>query len=321
MNLEKIVTPLKTLWRFDYETHMKALKDLYEVAKKEQWNAATDIPWDLETDPATVGNLVGRDQDPIEELDFIQALSKDRKVELDKRRSAWLLSQFLHGEQGAMLCAAQLVEAVPDMDGKLYASTQVIDEARHVEVFSKYINRLDKVYPIMPNLKTLLNAVLQADLWQMKCVGMQVIAEGLAMGSFKMVRQSTGDEVLRKVVELTAQDEARHVSYGLIYMQDELPRMNEADRDQIEDFAWTAVNLVGGRQAGAAGGQPLLQILDEIGVDTAGAVKEMQEKFSDPKAFASRPNPVRDYVVPNLQRIGLITERTASNYRELGIEV
>ncbi len=321
MNLEEIVTPLKTLWRFDYETHMKALKDLYEVAKKEQWNAATDIPWDLETDPATVGNLSGRDQDPIEELDVIQALSKDRKVELDKRRSAWLLSQFLHGEQGAMLCAAQLVEAVPDMDGKLYASTQVIDEARHVEVFARYINRLDKVYPIMPNLKTLLNAVLQADLWQMKCVGMQVIAEGLAMGSFKMVRQSTGDEVLRKVVELTAQDEARHVSYGLIYMQDELPRMNEKDRDRIEDFAWTAVDLVGGRQARAAGGEPLLQILDEIGVDTAAAVKEMQEKFSDPKAFASRPSPIRDYVVPNLQRIGLITERTAANYRDLGMEV
>jgi hypothetical protein len=122
-------------------------------------------------------------------------------------------------------------------------------------------------------------------------------------------------------VELTAQDEARHVSYGLIYMQDELPRMNEADRDRIEDFAWTAVDLVGGRQAGAAAGEPLLQILDEIGVDTAAAVTEMQEKFSDPKTLASRPNPVRDYVVPNLRRIGLVTDRTASNYRELGMEV
>jgi hypothetical protein len=321
VTLEEIVTPLKTIWRFDYETHMKALKDLYEIAKKEQWNAATDIPWDLETDPAAVGNLSGRDQDPLEELSFIRELPKDRKIELDKRRSAWLLSQFLHGEQGAMLCASQLVEAVPDMDGKLYAATQVIDEARHVEVFAKYINRLDRVYPIMPNLKTLLNAVLQADLWQMKCVGMQVIAEGLAMGSFKMVRQSTDDEVLRRIVELTAQDEARHVSYGLIYMQDELPRMNEKDRDRIEDFAWTAVDLMAGRQAAAAGGGPLLQIFDELGVDTAAAVVEMREKFSDPKAFASRPSPVRDYVIPNLQRIGLITERTEANYRELGIEV
>ena len=129
MNLEEIVTPLKTLWRFDYEPHLKALRDLYEIAKKQQWNAATDIPWELETDPAAVGNLNGRDHDPLEKLDFIQALSPDKKVELDKRRSAWLLSQFLHGEQGAMLCAGQLVEAVPDIDGKLYASTQVIASA------------------------------------------------------------------------------------------------------------------------------------------------------------------------------------------------
>ena len=321
MHLEEIVTPLKTLWRFDYEPHLKALRDLYEIAKKQQWNAATDIPWELETDPAAVGNLNGRDHDPLEKLDFIQALSPDKKVELDKRRSAWLLSQFLHGEQGAMLCAGQLVEAVPDMDGKLYASTQVIDEARHVEVFAQYIKRLDKIYPIMPNLKTLLNAVLQADLWQMKCVGMQVIAEGLAMGSFKMVMKSTGDEVLRKIVELTAQDEARHISYGLIYMKDELPRMPEPDRDRIEDFAWTAVDLISGRQAAAARGGPLFEILGELGVDTDAALQEMREKFSDPKQFASRPNPVRDYVIPNLQRIGLITERTASNYRELGLEI
>ena len=321
MSLEEIVTTVKTLWRFDYEPHVKALRDLYEVAKREQWNAATDIPWELETDPARVGNLNGRDNDPLEELDFVKALPADKRVELDKRRSAWLLSQFLHGEQGAMLCASQLVEAVPDMDGKLYASTQVIDEARHVEVFARYIHRLDKIYPIMPNLKTLLNAVLQADLWQMKCVGMQVIAEGLAMGSFKMVRASTEDEVLKRIVELTAQDEARHVSYGLIYMKDELKRMPEPDRDRIEDFAWTAVDLIGGRQAAATGAGPLFQMLGELGVDTGAALKEMQEKFGDPKQLASRPNPIRDYVIPNLQRINLITERTAPNYRELGIQL
>jgi hypothetical protein len=321
MSLEQIVTTVKTLWRFDYEPHVKALRDLYEVAKKEQWNAATDIPWELETDPAKVGNLSGRNNDPLEELSFIKALPAHKRVELDKRRSAWLLSQFLHGEQGAMLCASQLVEAVPDMDGKLYASTQVIDEARHVEVFARYIRRLDQIYPIMPNLKTLLNAVLEADLWQMKCVGMQVIAEGLAMGSFKMVRASTEDEVLKRIVELTAQDEARHVSYGLIYMKDELERMSEPDRDRIEDFAWTAVNLIGGREAVGTRAGPLFQMLGELGVDTGAALQEMQEKFGDPKLLAARPNPIRDYVIPNLQRINLITERTAPNYRELGIQL
>ena len=189
-SLEEIVAPMKTLWNFDYDPHVKALRDLYEIAKKEQWNAATDIPWDLETDPAEIGSTGRsgtRTRSP--SMEFIQALPDDKKLELSKRRAAWMLSQLLHGEQGAMLCAAQLVEAVPDMDGKFYASTQVIDEARHVEVFARYIDRLDRVYPMMPGLKSLLNAVLTADLWQMKCVGMQVIAESLALGSFKMIKE------------------------------------------------------------------------------------------------------------------------------------
>ncbi|MCU0667846.1 MAG: ferritin-like domain-containing protein [Myxococcota bacterium] len=319
MSLEEIVTTVKTLWRFDYEPHVKALRDLYEVAKREQWNAATDIPWELESDPAAVGTLFPRDQDPLNELDFIQNLPAQTRVELNKRRSAWLLSQFLHGEQGAMMCASQLVEAVPDMDGKLYAATQVIDEARHVEVFARYITRLDKIYPIMPNLKTVLNAVLEADLWQMKCVGMQVIAEGLAMGSFKMMREATGDEVLRRVVELTSQDEARHVSYGLIYMREELARMDEASRNRIEDFAWTAVDLLAGRRNAAGNVPPLFHMMGELGLDTGALLKEVQEKFGDPRRFADRPNPVRDYVIPNLQRINVITERTAPNYRALGL--
>ena len=179
-----------------------------------------------------------------EPYDFVKALPKEKQIELAKRRSAHLLSTFLHGEQGAMMICGQLVEVVPDMDGKLYASTQVIDEARHVEVFHRYIKRLDRIYPIMPGLKALLNAVLTADLWQMKCVGMQVIAESLAMGSFKTMLAITRDEVFKRILTLTAQDEARHVSYGLIYMKDAIPKMNEPDRDRLEDFAFTAMTML-----------------------------------------------------------------------------
>ncbi len=319
MQLEEIITPIKTLWRFDYDQNVKPLRDLYELAKKEQWNAATDVPWDLETDPAEVGTLAGSGSDPLLDLDFIRELPSEKKIELAKRRSAWQLSQFLHGEQGAMLCAGQLVEAVPDMDGKLYASTQVIDEARHVEVFHRYIQRLDRVYPIMPGLKSLLNAVLSADLWQMKCVGMQVIAESLAMGSFKMMKEGTHDELLRKIVELTAQDEARHVSYGLIYMKEELPRMDAAKRDEVEDFALAGVSLLASPESERQNGSPMFEIFEELGIDLKRAAVELQERFSDPEVRKSMPNPFRDYVYPQLKRIDLITDRTADAYEEMGI--
>ncbi len=319
MSFETIDTTVKTLWRFDYDMNIKPLRDLYEVAKREQWNAATDIPWEIKTDPAEVGDMIN--SPGVEPFDFVKALPTEKQIELAKRRSAHLLSNFLHGEQGAMMICGQLVEVVPDMDGKLYASTQVIDEARHVEVFHRYIQRLGRIYPIMPGLKALLNAVLTADLWQMKCVGMQVIAESLAMGSFKTMMKITNDEVFRRVVELTAQDEARHVSYGLIYMKDEIPKMNERDRDRLEDFAWTAMTLLAttpqlrdGKQA-----DPMAVVFEGLGIDPKRAESEMLSRMSDPEFVKAQPNPFRDYAYPQLERVGLLTERTLSKYRDAGL--
>jgi len=319
MDFEAIDTTVRALWRFDYDTNIKPLRDLYEVAKKEQWNAATDIPWEIESDPSEVGDMSDPNAEP---FDYVKALPKEKQIELSKRRSAHLLSQFLHGEQGAMMICGQLVEVVPDMDGKLYASTQVIDEARHVEVFHRYIQRLDRVYPLMPGLKALLNAVLTADLWQMKCVGMQVIAESVAMGSFKTMKEITRDEVLRKVFELTAQDEARHVSYGLIYMKDEIPKMNERDRDRLEDFAWTAMTLLATTPQLQEGGQranPMEEIFNGLGIDPKKAEDELASRYRDPEFVKAQPNPFRDYAYPQLKRIGIITERTASKYQEAGL--
>jgi hypothetical protein len=317
MSLEEIITPIRILWRFDYDSNLKTLRDLYEVAKKEQWNAATDVPWDLEIDRG--GDILDPRQDVLRTFDFVRALPEEKQTELAVRRAAWTLSQFLHGEQGALLCCGQLVDAVPDIDGKLYAATQVIDEARHVEVFHRYIQRLDRVYPIDSTLQAVINAILEADLWQMKCVGMQVIVEGLAMGSFKIMREGTCDELLKRIVELTAQDEARHVSYGLIYMKEELPRMPEADRDRVEDFAIGAVEAMVGQRRGGMMAQT--ELFGDLGIDAEAAAKELREKFGSREFRASRPNAFRDYVVPQLTRIDLITERTAPRYRELGFEL
>ena len=318
MPVDELLTQVRTVWKFDYETNQKALRDLYEIAKKEQWNAAVDIPWELEID--TSGDILDPLQDQSRQLDVVNALPPDKQTQLRIRNAAWILSQFLHGEQGALLCCGQLVEAVPDIDGKLYAATQVVDEARHVEVFHRYIERLDRVYPIDPTLQAVLNQILQADLWQMKCVGMQVIVEGLAMGAFKIMKQDSNDELLRKIVELTAQDEARHVSYGLIYMKDELPRMSDPDRERVEDFAFAAVEALSGRRPGT-GFTSQVALFQEVGIEPGEVVAELQQKMSDPEFLARQPDAFRDYVMPQLVRLGIITDRTAPKYRELGFAV
>ncbi|MEN8184907.1 MAG: ferritin-like domain-containing protein [Myxococcota bacterium] len=319
MSLEEILTPIRTLWRFDYDSNVKALRDLYEVAKKQQWNAAEDVPWELEIEAE--GDILDPRQDPLRQFDFFKALPEAKQKEIAIRRAAWTLSQFLHGEQGALLCCGQLVEAVPDIDGKLYAATQVVDEARHVEVFHRYIQRLDRVYPISPALQGVINAILKADLWQMKCVGMQVIVEGLAMGAFKIMKEGTRDELLKQIVTLTARDEARHVSYGLIYMKEELPRMPDPEREQIEDFAYSAVKALASPGAGARGGPQQMAVFQEAGVDLEEARRELATKWGDPVFRAQQPNAFRDYVLPQLGRLGIITERTAPKYRELGFEL
>ena len=318
MPVEELVTQLTTLWKFDYEPKVKALHDLYEIAKREQWNAATDIDWTLEIDKE--GDILAQPQDPTRELDCVLALPEKKRQQLAISNASWILSQFLHGEQGALLCCGQLVEAVPDIDGKLYAATQVVDEARHVEVFHRYIKRLDRVYPIDATLQAVINQILEADMWQMKCVGMQVIVEGLAMGSFKIMKEESNDELLRSIVELTAQDEARHVSYGLIYMKDELPRMADPDRDRVEDFAYAAVEALSGRKPGT-GMNSQIELFQEVGLNVAEVAAELMEKIRDPEFLAKQPDAFRDYVMPQLTRLGIVSERTAPKYRALGFEV
>ena len=110
---------------------------------------------------------------------------------MSRRSAAFMLSNFLHGEQGALMVAAQLVNAVPHMDGKFYAATQTLDEARHVEVFAAFIRKLDEVQPIAPALKKLLDGVLEAPSWLVKAVGMQVVTEGIALYSFRDMRNQT----------------------------------------------------------------------------------------------------------------------------------
>jgi hypothetical protein len=139
------------------------------------------------------------------------------------------------------------------------------------------------------------------------------------MGAFKLMKEGTKDDLLRQIVEYTANDEARHVSYGLIYMKDELPRMPDPERDELEDFAFTAVSAMVGRQG--VGGISQLGLLQEVGIDRDAAIAEMRQKLADPAFRARQPSAFRDYVMPQLLKLGIVTERTAPKYRELGLVV
>ncbi len=316
----KIETTCPTVWKFEYESTDTELDDLYELAKKNQWNVTTDINWDrpIRSD----ADILDRGENVLSRSKFFSSLSKQTQSELMANQAAFTLSQFLHGEQGALLCCGQLVDTVPDVQGKLYAATQVMDEARHVEVFHKYLKKLDRSYPITAGLKSVLDAILTAETWQAKCVGMQIMGESLAMGAFRNMLVTAQDPLLRDIVQLTSRDEARHVSFGIIALQDELPNLSEEERNGLEDFAFTALTLLTGR--GGDGRVPegtarATQPIADAGLDPAEVLKALAEENADDLMPAVRSRSLfRDYVIPNLERVGLVSDRLRPQYLEAG---
>ena len=159
------------IFTWDYEKGRRpALNRLYEKAKTSQWNGETDLPWDTDVDQEAVvvnnatqnmgGLMMGIDESVIAGTPF-EHWGQDEWIKVGVETQNWTLSQFMHGEQGALLCTAKIVETVPWIDAKYYASTQVMDEARHVEVFARYLDtKLSGHYPINAHLKLLLDDIV-----------------------------------------------------------------------------------------------------------------------------------------------------------------
>ena len=329
-HLDDIRVEFDTLYTWDHDRSRDGLTRLYEKAKRAQWNVSDDLDWSTPVDPwrlialqaEATGIPPGFPGRALAEIPGspVADWDEDRWIDFAVHSQCASLSQFLHGEQGAALCCGHLVEVVPDIDAKYYAATQVVDEARHVEVFHEYIGRLDRVYPMMPGLKALINAVLTAEMWQMKCLGMQVIAESMAMGAFKMMKASTGDLVWRRVLELTERDEPRHVSFGLIYLKEELEGLSEQDQIALEDFALAGLGLLMSPANLEQSGRYLFDIMGEVGIDTDAAGKEMAERYeADPDLRAAGTNPIKQYAIPNLERLGLVNDRTRPRFAEMNL--
>ena len=230
-------------------------------------------------------------------------------MQLSREMFSWILSQFLHGEQGALLAAAQLVTTVPDMDSKYYASTQVFDEGRHVEVYDRYLH--DKIgfsYPISPYLKKLLDLILTDSRWDMKLLGMQIMVEGLALAAFGMIRVQTTEPLLKKLTHYVMLDEARHVAYGVLSLKNHYDDMKQADREEREDFIYEAAVLMRNRflydQVWEKMGMPVARC-KEIALQSAPQQMFRQMLFSK--------------IVPAVKRMGLLSERQRQRFADLGI--
>ncbi|HVM39324.1 MAG TPA: ferritin-like domain-containing protein [Acidimicrobiia bacterium] len=292
---------------WDYGRSRPPLEKLYEKGKLSQWNATTDLDWSLEVDP-TRPNLPDA-QIPIFGTPIWDRMSEANRAELRHHMSAWILSQFLHGEQGALLCTAQIVETVPWIDAKYYAATQVMDEARHVETYARYLEeKIELAYPINRHLKALLDQIVSDSRWDMTYLGMQVLVEGLALAAFGFIRELADEPLLKELTRYVMADEARHVAFGTLALKEAYQEISEGERIEREDFCYEASVLMRDRF-----------LAEEVWEAMGLPPEECRQAIHESELMQGFRRMLFSKIVPNLKKLGLLSDRIRPAYAELGV--
>ncbi|MBI3785870.1 MAG: ferritin-like domain-containing protein [Deltaproteobacteria bacterium] len=312
-------TAMKVIYQWNYDSEVDELRNLYVKATEAQWISNRDIAWDKPIDMERFAATPLGASIAIDQSSYWKSLPRETQWELTRRLASFRLSNFLHGEQGALMVAAQLVNAVPHTDAKFYAATQTMDEARHVEAFARYIEKLDEIRPIAPALKHILDGTLQTDDWMKKLVGMQIVVEGLALYSFRDMRNLTEEPLLKELLTYIARDESRHHAYGVQYISRCVPCLNEAQRTELEDFALEAARTLIDQRNQQTFFSSVLALWAEAGIDPVemlNSVRNEREELTQDLGRGRRLGPVQGFVIPTLKRCGLLSERVAKHYHE-----
>jgi hypothetical protein len=296
-----------TVFDFDYTATRDQLLRLYDKGTRRQWIGSDRLDWSLEIDP---DNPVGMPDEinPLYGSPWWEKMTAGERGEVRRNVEAWRFSQFMHGEQGALVCAAKIVQTVPDIDSKFYAATQVIDEARHVEVYSRYLHeKVQLVYPMNRHLEALLADVIEDSRWDMTYLGMQVIIEGLALAAFGLIRNVATEPLGKAINAYVMQDEARHVTFGRLALRDYYPQLTDAERDDREQFCVDACYLMRDRF-----------VAEEVWerLDFPPEVAAWVDKSELMTQFRSY---LFTRIVPILKDIGLWGSRIQSAFTDMGV--
>ena len=321
-HLDDIRVEFDTLFTWDYERSRTGLDKLYEKAKRAQWNVSDDLDWSTPVDPWRLMALQAEEtgvpagfpgralaevpNSPVADWD------EDRWIDFAVHSQCTSLSQFLHGEQGALLCASRLVEAVPWMEAKYYAATQVVVEARHVEAFHRYLDeKMPATYPINENLKTLLDDLLRDPQWDLVYLGMQVVVEGLALAAFGMMMGTTRDPLLRQMIRYVLADEARHVAFGILSLEEVYGDFSSTEFRERQEFAYEACRLMRRRTFNA-------ELWPSFGVSN----EEVEALLPPTRGQQAFQHLLFSKIVPNCKKLGLLDHRDGwlrERFGEMGI--
>ena len=297
-----------TVFNWEYDDMRGRLVTLYQKGKQKQWDADERLDWSIDVQPGSPDN--GPDYYiPIYGSPIWERLNDKEKETLRHHMGAWMNSQFLHGEQGALVCTAKIVQSVPDIDSKFYAATQVMDEARHVETYSRFLReKMEMAYPINKYLKTLLDQVIQDARWDFTYLGMQVMIEGLALAAFSLIRDYSEEPLSKAINTYVMQDEARHVAFGRLALRDYYPQLTDKERAEREEFVVEASYLMYGRLMAR-------EVWDHLGYDVDEAIEYVEHS----EIMAAFRKMLFTRIVPIVKDIGLFGPKVKACFENLNV--
>jgi hypothetical protein len=305
--VEALSVPQSVAYNWTYEATRQRLMRLYENAKRDQWNSTTRLDWSIDVDPEK--GLVPDMGIGIWGTPIWDKLTAREKAKLRHEAITWQLCQFLHGEQGALLATAQIVDSVPWYEGKQYGATQVMDEARHVEVYRRFVQeKLEHEYPVNAQLKSLLDQILTDSRWDMKFLGMQIIVEGLALAAFGTIRDTSTNPLLRDLTAAVMEDESRHVAFGVLSLREFCENLTEQERNEREEFVYEACVLMRDRISNR-------EVWEAMGLDPDECIAH-SDRSEIAKQFRYR---LFSKIVPNVKSLGLLSKKQRQRFEQLGI--
>lgn len=295
------------VFNWDYADGRETMMGLYRKGVEMQWDASTRIDWTQELDEENPEQLP-EEMLPISGMAEYEGMSAKEKATVRRHFQGWQISQFMQGEQGALICAAKIVTQVPDVDSKFYASTQVIDEARHVESYKRLLEKFGVAYPMTPPLQELIDQVLRDSRWDMTYLGMQVVIEGLALAAFQQIRDHAQNPLAAAVNAYVMQDESRHVAFGRLALRDFYPQLTQKERDEREEFLLEACYLMRDRF-------DAVEVWRTLGLDPARCAEHMYDSGFMTQFRSS----LFTRIVPIVKDIGLWGETIRNGYETMGI--
>lgn len=296
---------------WEYDDGRDRMLALYQKGKDKQWDSVKRIDWDLEVDPY---NVLGIPDQTIAIYDtpLWNRMSPETRNDVRLHGAAWQFSQFLHGEQGAMICSAKIVESVPDLDSKFYAATQTMDEARHAETYARFLQeKVGLAYPINEHLKALLDSTLTDSRWDIPYLGMQVLIEGLALAAFGVMRDITTKPLPKQILAYVMQDEARHVAFGRMALRDYYRSLSESELREREDFVIEGCYLMRDRLRGR-------ETWENLGL-SAAEVQEAEDATEHSEYLRLFRSLLFSRIVPCVKDIGLWSPRLQQAYADMGV--